>query len=234
VAGTRNNATAGIPLLVSALIIGFASTQPWAKGALNIPGGPLAEVTPNGSLGFDVLLLPDGAGYGDFTPVLLGAAIFLGLLAIALTVTHVPGLGIVWRLLAAVTIVGLGALCAMAWMVVTDPVSAVRDDTSPVDEVLGGLAEAGRSLGLIDIAPGLGLWFLTAGVGIAAVSTFVPAGRRSPDADLSAGGRPTDVMWPVVPRPGPLPPGWYPDQRDASALRWFDGVQWTPLTRSRR
>ena len=42
---------------------------------------------------------------------------------------------------------------------------------------------------------------------------------------------------PTAPDPSPtpqLPPaGWYPDQADASLVRWFDGTQWTDFTQPR-
>lgn len=37
---------------------------------------------------------------------------------------------------------------------------------------------------------------------------------------------------PVPVRQGP-PPGWYPDQHDASMMRWFDGSEWTAFTQPR-
>ncbi len=45
------------------------------------------------------------------------------------------------------------------------------------------------------------------------------------------------VQQPVAPALAPapqLPPaGWYPDQANASLLRWFDGTQWTGFTQPR-
>ncbi|ABH00211.1 conserved hypothetical protein (plasmid) [Rhodococcus jostii RHA1] len=38
--------------------------------------------------------------------------------------------------------------------------------------------------------------------------------------------RPTPVHVVVAPAPG-LTAGWYPDQQDASLVRWHDGTQWT-------
>ena len=39
---------------------------------------------------------------------------------------------------------------------------------------------------------------------------------------------------PASPQAPQLPPaGWYPDQVDASLVRWFDGTQWTEFTQPR-
>jgi type IV secretory pathway TrbL component len=35
------------------------------------------------------------------------------------------------------------------------------------------------------------------------------------------------------PAPQMPPAGWYPDQADASLVRWFDGTQWTDVTQPR-
>jgi hypothetical protein len=54
----RNNSVGGIAILVGAALIGFGATQPWATGAATIAWGPLSGLTPNGKLGFDLLLAP--------------------------------------------------------------------------------------------------------------------------------------------------------------------------------
>jgi hypothetical protein len=48
---------------------------------------------------------------------------------------------------------------------------------------------------------------------------------------------PQQAAQPTTPGHSPtpqLPPaGWYPDQADASLVRWFDGTQWTDFTQPR-
>lgn len=49
--------------------------------------------------------------------------------------------------------------------------------------------------------------------------------------------RPIQPLQPLVPAlPFPQEPqaGWYPDQRDQSLVRWFDGVTWTEFTQPRQ
>jgi hypothetical protein len=108
----------GIAILVGAALIGFGATQPWATGAATIAWGPLSGLTPNGKLGFDLLLAPDGL-YGDVKPLILGATIFMAIVALLLIATRVRGLGMLWRILTLSTAAGLGLICATAWSVVS-------------------------------------------------------------------------------------------------------------------
>ena len=215
---SRNNGVAGVGLLVGAALIGFVSTQAWATGSLTIPFGRLAGLSPGDSLGFDVFLTANGQ-YGDVQPVILGGAAFLAVAALLLIVTRVRGLGLLWRVLSILTVIGLGILCASGWSVIGDPSSVIAEDGSVLRDALGGLTSAAESTGLLDIGPGLGLWLLTIGCGVAAISVLIPAIRRT--------------TWQPVPG-GPPGPGWYPDQADPSVVRWFDGARWTEFTQPRR
>ena len=52
------------------------------------------------------------------------------------------------------------------------------------------------------------------------------AQRRAPETQA----RDVQPVAPPAPAPQLPPAGWYPDQRDASIARWFDGTQWTDFT----
>jgi hypothetical protein len=248
---TRNNAVAGVPVLVGAAFMGFGATRPWADGTVTIPAGFLAGLTPGKSPGFDFLLMPGGS-YGDVRPLILGASVVTGLAAIFLSVTRARGLGVLWRLLALPGVLGMGALAASTWSVVNNPASVIADPDSPLGRLVeGGLAGL-ETIGLANVKPGLGLWLLTVGCGIAAIGLLIPAVRHStyvPDAGgtpatagppATAGAPVSAHGWPAVaPVSGaphgrvPLPAGWYPDQSDASLVRWYNGVHWTEFTQRR-
>lgn len=239
---TRNNAVAGVPVLVGAALMGFAATQPWANGTVTVPAGWFAGMMPGTNPGFDWLLTP-GGGYGDVRPLMIGASAVAALAAIFLSATRMRGLGVLWRLLALPAVVGMSALAVSTWSVVNNPASVLADPGSPLGRLLEGGVSGLDAIGLLGIRPGMGLWLLTVGCGIAAIGLLIPALRHStyiPDA----GGPPVGVG-PAVPRsagfpghrvgaasPGheALPAGWYPDQSDSALVRWHNGVQWTDFT----
>jgi hypothetical protein len=186
----------------------------------------VAGATPEGSLGFDRLIQP-GNRYGDVTPLLLGGAAVLGVSALLLFVTRIPVLGILWRLLALATVLGLGVISVPAWGAVNDPATMAADPTSHSGRALGLGASVAGSSGLLDIEPGLGLWLLTIGIAVAGIGAVVPAIRgrtREMDAVEPSGLRRSYTG---------ATPGWYPDQLDAGLVRFFDGVRWTAATRPR-
>jgi hypothetical protein len=211
---TRNHSVAGVALLGGAAMIALGATRPWVTG-----DEPLLGAASGDALGFDQLLGPGGR-FGNVEPLLLGGAAVLGVSAALLFLTQVPVLGVLWRLPALATAVGLGLTSAAVWRVVNDPTSVMTDPGTPAGQVLG----LGAS-----IEPGLGLWLLTIGSVLAAVGTLIPA-RRSrtlvPEAPAPSGLRRAPVgdrLW----------PGWYPDQLDRGLVRFFDGRQWTAATRPR-
>jgi hypothetical protein len=217
----------GIAILVGAALIGFGATQPWATGAATIAWGPLSGLTPNGKLGFDLLLAPDGL-HGDVKPLILGATIFMAIVALLLIATRVRGLGMLWRILTLLTAAGLGLICATAWSVVSNPTSVLADSESPLGRILGGLNSVAESSGLLQIKPGLGLWLLTIGCGIACIGALIPAIRHSTFVPALQSTHPA-----LASAHPPMSAGWYPDHLDVSQVRWFDGAQWTTFTRPR-
>jgi hypothetical protein len=225
---TRNHSVAGVALLAGATGIAVGATQPWATDAMTLEAW-VAGAAPRGSLGFDRLLGPDGQ-YGDVTPLLLGGAAVLGVSALLLFVTRVPSVGVLWRLPAVTTVVGLGAISVPAWSAVHDPTSVVADPESPRGALRGAGTSVAAAAGVLDVQPGPGLWLLTIGCAVAGIGALVPAvrGRRIVlDAPAPSGLR----------RPASTgvrrPPGWYPDQSDGTFVRFFDGVRWTGATRPR-
>lgn len=224
----RNHTITGIFLLISAFVIAFGATQPWVTGAVQILGvGPLAGARPNGGLGFDQLLVPGGRA-GDVTPVLLGAAAGLGVTALLLLVTRIRGLGLLWRMVALVATAVPALVAFSAWSVVEDPASVVADDGSFLGVALDTAVSAVEGAGLAAVDPGVGLWLLTVGSALAAIGVFVPAIRsRVPLQD----GSPAGPWQSGSPGLSAVPPGWYPDQRETGALRFFDGARWTAHTR---
>jgi hypothetical protein len=219
---TRNHSVAGVVVLAGAAMIAFGATQPWATGAVTLRAW-VRDVTPRSAWGFDLLLGPDGQ-YGDVTPLLIGGVAVLGVSALLLLVTRVPVVGILWRLLAVTTVVGLGLISVPAWGVVNDPPSVVGDPGSPTGEAFGLAASVAQSSGLLGVEPGVGLWLLTIGTGVAGIGALVPAIRgRTPEVEAALPSS-TAVR---------MPAGWYPDQLEGSIVRFFDGVRWTGATRPR-
>jgi hypothetical protein len=225
---TRNHAAAGVALLVGAALVAFSAGQAWLESRVTIPWGLFTELAPNKALGFDTLLAPGGQ-YGDVRPLLLGGAAVVGLCALLLFATRVPGVGVVWRLLALAAVAGIGIVAAVAWTVVSDPTSVVADDQSSLGEVIRTAESVATLSGLLEVGPGRGLWLLTIGGAVAGIGALVPAGRGVRPSVRATFESPAAVL-----AGDSMPPGWYPDQVDARFVRFYDGRQWTDAVQRRR
>ena len=224
---TRNHAVAGTALLIGAAVSAFAATQAWVSADATVPLGRYAGLGMNGSLGFDHFVTPGGSG-GDVTPLLMGGAAALAVVALLLFATRIPGLGVLWRLVALATAGLLGLTAAAGWAVINDPVSVVADPESSAGTILGLGLSAAEFFTAGSVGPGLGLWLLTVGAGVAAIGALIPAARgRSVETPIAPG----TAFQP--PRPDPMPAGWYPDQMDGRFVRFFDVARWTDAVRPR-
>jgi hypothetical protein len=225
--GTRNHSVTGVALLVSAALIGFASTQAWVATALHAPAGLLGELGPNYAFGFDKFP-SEGSRGSDIRPILVVGSVGLAVFALLLFVTRVPGLGVLWRLLASLCVAASGFTAAIAWTTVKSPVSVVTDPESFFGSSFGTGINFAQNLGFLDIQPAMGLWLLTVGTGIAGIGLLIPA-IRGQKWDTA-----TPTAQPTFPPPTSVPAaGWYPDQVDGRFLRYFDGVRWTDAIRPR-
>jgi hypothetical protein len=161
-------------MLAGAAAIGFAAYGPWATGWASIPGGAVLR-RARGSLGFDLLLSTNGAP-SDARPLLLGGAVFLGLAGLLLMVTHVPGVGVLWRIVGLASLTGTAAIAASAWTLVGAPPAVLAGDEAPAVRDLARVTQSG---GVLELRPGWGLWLVTIGCGAAAFGALIPAARRS-------------------------------------------------------
>ena len=214
------------PSSLAAALVAFGATQAWATGVGTLLGR-LSGLTINGSLGFDVLLVPGGQ-YGNVKPLLLGCAAALAVLALLLFATRVRGLGVLWRLLALATLVVLGLTAVAAWSVVNRPASVIADSESPLGEVLDfGVFSVLESTSLATVEPGVGLWLLTAGCAIVGIGALIPAGRGRTVETA------TGHLAPRAPLRAGCLLGGIPTTLDSRFVRFFDGMQWTGVTRPR-
>jgi hypothetical protein len=217
----RSNVVPGVLLFLAAIVIGFATMQPWAHVS-----GPAFTVglgdakSPN--IGFN--MMPNADMGQDYTqPFLVGAAVALAVLGLALIATRVRGLGVVWRILAVLAL-ALPALAAyVLWTYVNDPAGTVSESSDDVGTQLSALGlSLAQGIGLVKIEPGPGLWLLTAGTILALLAIVIPA-RRSTEF-IPPSGRNARAVMPVgydgeeparsdLVHPQSFPPQLYPPEQ---------------------
>ena len=169
----RNNAAAAIVLLLAAVLIAAATQVP-----LVLFIGPDLSVAQDAvSLGFTPGLEVNAT---DVTgSALLTAAAFIALLALALLITRIRGLGVLWRL-GALVILALPVLLGLGmWQQVKDgPAEALRSPDAAIGErLLGFAASVAQDLGFYSFEPGMGLWMLSAGAVLGVLGVLIPAAR---------------------------------------------------------
>jgi hypothetical protein len=224
---TRNHTVAGIGLLIGSAVSAFGASQAWVSLGATAPLGQNAGLGGHLSLGFDHFRTPSGDS-GNLKPLLIGGAVALAVLALLLFATRIPGLGLLWRLVALMIAGLLGLTAAAGWGVINDPASVIADPESSAGPIIGLGLSIAEFFGAASVEPGLGLWLLTVGAGVAAIGALIPATRGrnvvTPSAPVAAF---------QSPNPGPKPAGWYPDQMDGRFVRFFDGARWTDAVRPR-
>ena len=161
-------------MLAGAVAIAVGTRQPWAVRSEHVPA---ARSTPDASFGFGELLARTGTS-DDVRPLLLGGAAVLGLMALLLLFTHIPRVGVLWRVAGLTAVIGLGAIGMSAWEVVNDPPLVIAASESSTGAAQGSLTSTAQFDSLVAFGPGPGLWLLTIGCGAAALGALIPARRR--------------------------------------------------------
>ncbi len=198
----RNNALAGIVLLIAAILIASSAFLPWAH--FEGPTIDLRAVTA--SVSYDMTPGVNAPDNDVTRPAILIFGAVVGALALALVATRVRGLGVLWRLIALVVIAGPIIASWFVWTnVIADPAGYIGQDTS-ISGQLGAVGfNLAQALGLIRVAAGTGLWAMSIGAGLGFVAIWIPAVRSQ-----------TLVLLPGQPYPGAgFANGYYPPQPDA-------------------
>jgi len=208
----KNNALAGVTVLLGALVISFGAFRPLVRvqtAGVGLDAGAIDfNVVPRMSI-----------GAGDMQGALLVLAALIGLCALLLIATRVRGFGILWRLFGLVGLLVPTAVTYYLWTV-------VQGDSANSSLV--------QKVGLVTVAPGEGLYALTAGVGIALIGLCIPASRRSEQMGAQPEQQPTlshqryqqqRLPTPSTTSQPQLPPGWYRSS-DGNGQRYWDGQRW--------
>ena len=183
----RNNAGAGVLLLLAAMLMGFSAVLPWAQ--FTGPSLSLGHATTQ--IGYDYT--PGvNAPTGDTTrAVIIGFAIALAILALALIATRVRGLGVLWRLLA------LPILALAAWGVwefwataIAQPDRFLADSPDVADQIFGAGFRLAELIGVVHVDAGAGLWIVSAACVLGLLALVIPAGRSVVGPANSAVGPP--------------------------------------------
>jgi hypothetical protein len=187
----RNNAAPGIALLVAGLLILLSS----ALSVAEIGGGSLTlfgvSVSPGTS--YD----PDPVGLWFWT------AAFVAGFGLILLLTRVRGLGILWRILALIPILIMGAYAGFAWYFISHPEQLLTSSDQTTQDLEQGLAQGAQALTGIHVSPGAGLIVLSAAILIGIIAIFLPSIKSEKFVPLPGSG------W-MPGQPGPQNP--YPQQ----------------------
>lgn len=188
----RNNALAGIFMLVGCMLIGVGSGQPWVH--IGIPW-----LHFDADFGFDQTVMSDGTTF-DFKKLIIAIAVITSICAVALIATRVRGLGVLWRIIALACLAVLGGAMAFVWPVANDPaVLAHNIHNSAARTALIGGATLLKDFGAVSVGPSAGLWTVTVGVAIGVIGALIPGAHRD---------QWVPIYGPMP--PGPPPPGSYP------------------------
>lgn len=217
---SRGIAVGGLVVLVGALVIGFATTQPWVHlgtSVLDVFG-----ISPSVSVRFGDVPL-GSVGGPDLAIVLLGGDVLLAVLAVLLVAVRGRGPRILLRLGCGLLAAAAGVVAIGMWVAIGSP-ATIGDlpNTNQVIDTAARLLALARDGGVLDVAPGTGLWLLTIGAGLALVGACLPAVRTAPRFDgrpAAAAGQPAASPSPVFrtattapvaptvpPAPGPVSP----------------------------
>lgn len=163
----RNNAAPGIGFLVAGLLILLSSFLPvidFTTASVNLPGVTVAPKTSYN---------PDPIGLWLWTG---GFTFAFGVILLA---TRIRGLGILWRILAAIPVLIMGAYAAFVWYFLSNPQASLAPDgdTSAGAGIIQGLATGAQDAGLYSFSAGVGLVILTVAVIVGILSIFLPSGK---------------------------------------------------------
>jgi len=201
----RNNVAAGIVLIGAAglvLVSGFL---------------PLINVTgPDLSIAAELLglnLTPTGSFDAQPIELWYWTAGLIALFAVILLATRIPGLGILWRILAFITLAIIGVYAVIHWYFISNYKQVIVPDQDGIgDDALRGAATFAENLGLLAVTPGVGLILLSSGILVGIIAILLPAGKSQRVVAV-----PIDVRalppgnWPVPPQQY-LQHGHYPPQ----------------------
>ena len=179
---TRNHAVAALAMLAGAVATALGARQPWA---IRSDDALVARSAPDASYGFGQLLARTGT-YDDVRPLLFGGAAVLALMAVLLLFTHIPRVGVLWRVAGLTAVIGVGAIGTSAWEVLKEPPLVIAASESATGAAPDAVTSTAQFASLVTLGPGPGLWLLTIGCGAAALGALIPAARRRTPFALAA------------------------------------------------
>ncbi|QKE85302.1 DUF2510 domain-containing protein [Arthrobacter sp. NEB 688] len=159
-------------------------------------------------------LRPDGASVrldDSFRTYLLMTGAWALLMGIALIITRMRFVGVVWRLAAVVGLTAGSFVTFAFWVLVLRPGASVGRPSwfaAAAPEVVDAFSDA-------TVDAGVGLYVLTVGCAVGVLAALVPTfhtRRVIKDANSAGGG---------------LAPGWYASPTSRRRHRYWDGEKWT-------